>query len=413
MPLRKRQVQRAVAAALLMGVFGPLVALVAWSTVVRGGAAEAAWERAVGTRLRCKVLAEGWRPDGPDALAVDGLTCTWDAGAGRVTLALEDFAAERYDAPRTAWAAGAARGRLDVEAIDLARALTVWNQHLGHQAPEPSLLGLNIEALTVHIRSDRLDVEETGRLQSSIPKEGWIRLSFETPVEDPQAERYVNASAEVKPGAPGGAVGSLDVFGKNLVTAEVTRALLKAVPPKGTDGGCHVEYRWTADGERPGDGFFVRTEDVDFAALTAGLPGGPLYARGTVTVASGRPKPEIDVDGIEITVRTPYDRHPEQNLIHAELLAWLETGLPPVETVAPLVDGYVGFDRLMMRARVSPNGTGHLAEGDRYVSRVWADLFGTDVNLLQADGRPFDAASLWAELGPRLLTPVKAGTLPE
>jgi len=397
MPLRKKHVRWTLAAILLAAVLVPLAALAIYGLQTGGDALGRALAARLESRLRAGARVEGVRLTGPSAAAADRVELTWAAAGGRLILTLEDMKAERS---AYGWSVRAGRGRLSLDGPCPVETLAALNQRLIQPPTSTDLASLTVERLQV-----RLDAG--GRV---------LRTDVKA-VASPSMTVYT-----VSLYRPRGAKGAARDAGDNAVGRAMATLRLDTASPQGLLESLHVDARSLALGRTSARGGGLDKGDIDItatldlaadwsrnaataravfheldlAAWTKKMPGGPLTGAGTLTLAYERKArgPE------ELSV----DLESGGGSMTPAMLEWVETlpaNLRAAKTAGPAA---VEFDRLAVRCRI----VGHRgwfegpADPVSGVPLATSSLLGVDLPIVRASGHPFDAREVWPPLAKAL-----------
>jgi hypothetical protein len=405
MPLRKKHVRRSLLALLLVGVLLPVAIVAALAWRIHSGAAGRALEADLAARLRCEAAVEGFRPASPDRAHIAAVDLVWTAGRdGRLRVRLDDVTAETNE---FGVYVRAARGRVEASGPHAPAALQAVSHRLADVPDAPRLMAIVVDALDVDADLGPAVV----RTRAKVLGLGGDGRRFTLSFYDPEALRQAPDPARLALEADGmpppavmlrlaaagaGVFDGLRVDLKALPLG-VLHAAVKGLPGKdaaAVRGTLDLAVRWGwADGDAaPATAIDAAAHGVAIEDWTAALPGGPVRATGEVTYRygvseGGRPE-------VVLGLRTDFGEIPAASLRRvAEVPAGLAmTGLPLPETVV--------FDALRLDVRA----TGGLArfEGPAAppagIPVLAFRVLGTDMPLVWADGRAFDAAAAWSAL---------------
>jgi len=405
MPLRKKHVRRTVLACLMAGVLGVAAALVVYGMTTRGAAYDRAIAAELESRLRCKATVTGARETGPGKAAADSVELEWRTGEGLIFFCFEDLAATRNKL--SGWNhLTARRGLLVISSTDLEKCLATWNQRLVQTSLEKTDWSLDCRDFTVAVRSDLAAVDKVkGRLLFLPTCVTFFDTVSEAPVD---SDISIVLAADIDPMCPAGVLQHGRVLLKNRTLACLMPRFREKSGASESDETGGFEIEWQRKGWEPPEGrakphnpdtIVVKADNVDIAAWTAWIPGGPVQGKASVHMGcSWHDRESPNNWGIRISAA-----HGE---ISRETLKWLE-GLPAgLKAVAatPGESGKLRFDRLQVNCEVL-DGRGSFRgsiEGPAGIPLVTARFFGFDVPILAASPKPFDAAAVWAVVGPAM-----------
>jgi len=396
MPLRKKHVRVGLFAVIMVGVLGLVTTLVVYGLHVRSGAFGASLERALAERLRCEATVTGARPTGLSTAAADAVHLAWTASGGRMTLDLGDIEAIR-NPDGVSWTISAADGQLGLTGDDPAATLAAINQRLVQVDANLPVNYLYIQRLDLALALPPLRVETRARLALFPDGDGLdVRLldpdALDRPMRevDPESLRPL-ARLRLAPTNEGGVFAGLHAARKHLPARALRRALgmpvsdTAAVAADTVD--LTVDWFWPEADPRAGR-IVLASRDLDLAAWTAGVPGGPVTGTATLDAAYTR------TGNGETSMAFRLDAAGAS--LQGETLDWL-AALP-----APLVGwGAARPPRITVdRFEVRLQSEGRTARFRGSACRGMIPLAGVrwmgyDIPLVWASAEPFEALALW------------------
>jgi hypothetical protein len=393
MPLRKKHVRRIVAGLLFVLVLAPLAVLAALALGLRGDAYSNAMAAELSARLHCDAAVHGARPTGPGTAAAETVELVWQIGAGRVAFQLDDLVATR-DAT-SAWRLTARSGQVAVKSDNLRETLQALNQRLVQPADDQPPITLAETPFTVAIESDLVTTRETGEFRLN---KGHV-TPFEATFRRSTSAGRISVGIHLDPRSPAGAFQMLGARLDNLPVDRFGRCLLGPKPPATLAGTARVDITWGRAGwQQPpqnSDAFrhiVLNAKDLDLSQWTGSLPGGPMHGAATLSLTY-----VDDNDGPPQTIVAISARDGD---IHPDTLRWLEGLGAGLKAPGSASNRPVTFDRLFARCNIEA-GCGQF-DGTRdlggMIPLATTRLFGSEVPLLTATGRPFDAEMFWAIL---------------
>jgi len=401
MPLRKKHVRWTLAAILVLLACAVALAMTLYGLHLRTGYARGL-KAELESRLRCAAEVTGLRPQGLSAAVADDITLTWAAAGGRLVLRLSDLRAESN---AYGWYVRAGRGQLALDGPAPLETLAALNQRLVQPVEGGThLVSLGVERLDVRLdaggRTLRTELQ-AGALSNMTaytvtlcrPQAG------KRPMRGPGDEVPPPVCLRLNPASGRGLFESLkaDIGGLPLgrpatdagkPAAEVITATLD------------LDADWNAAAP-PAAGNRVRAvfHDLDLAAWTRGVPGGPVTGAAALTLACVRPA--AGPDEAEVCLESDGGR------LSPATLQWLGTLPAGLTSAAPAgadparqgdaAASPVEFNRAAVRClivdrRARFEGT---TDSSGTLPLVTTRLIGMTVPLVQASVQPFDAREVW------------------
>ena len=396
MPLRKKHVRIALVAVIMVGVLGLVTTLVVYGLHVRGGAFGTALERALAGRLRCDATVRGARPTGLSTAAADTVRLEWTAGGGRLTLDLHTLRATR-NPDGVSWTVSAVEGRLALVGDDPAATLAAINQRLVQVDTSIPVNYLYVQRLDLALAMDPLQIETRVRLALFPDGKGLDAYLLDPdladgPVQSLEADALRPlAQLRVAPTNAGGVFAGLHAEVNHLPARAVRRALGMAVSDAAAVASdtvdLKVDWFWPEADARAGR-ILLASRDLDLAAWTTGLPGGPVTGAATLDLAytlgpSGDTSVAFRLDAPGATV-------------DGDTLDWL-AGLPgPLAGWGAVCPPRVTVDRFTVRVQADGQTARFLGpRQEDVIPLVGVRLMGYDIPLVWASAAPFEASPLW------------------
>ncbi|MBE3095534.1 MAG: hypothetical protein IMZ44_00220 [Planctomycetes bacterium] len=394
MPLRKKHVRWTLAAILVLLVCAVALAMTLYGLHLRTGYAREL-KAELESRLRCAAEVTGLRPQGLSAAVADDITLTWTAAGGRLVLGLSNVKAESN---AYGWYIRAGRGQLALEGPAPLETLAALNQRLVQpEAGGTHLVSLGVERLDV-----RLDAG--GRtLRTELQAVALANMTaYTVTLCRPQAGKgpMRGPRDEVPPGRSLVCLRLNPASGRGLF--ESVKADIGGLPlgRPATDAGkpaadvitatLDLDADWSAAAP-PAAGNQVRAvfHDLDLAAWTRGVPGGPVTGDAALTLACVRPA--AGPDEVEVCLESDGGR------LSPATLQWLGTLPAGLTSAAPAGDDPVEFSRAAVRClivdcRARFEGT---TDSSGTLPLVTTRLMGMPVPLVQASVQPFDSREVW------------------
>jgi len=405
MPLRKKHVRRALTVVLIVGVLGPLAALVVWGLWLRGGLDDAL-KTQLESRLRCKAKVRGATPAGLGAGTVSEIELTWEAGGGKLVLLLHGVDAKAGEQVETCNVT-AASGALDLTGPQPLETLAALNQRLVEADAKQPIAALNIDDLRIGLDMDRLIVTDRVKLEGSALRKGAfiVRLTRRTgpngaPSESAEATIQLNtASTE-------------GLF--RSASADIHGFAARQIVLKGDIRNDRSERAGTLDPVRltwpsPGKGgkrspcqFDFTAQGLALADWTGGLRGGPVTGAAEVGVAW---KKEWDKPAtLDVSVAS------EDGRLEPDALQALAAFPGGIFGAGKLVKGPVAYGRAAWTVRATGTEARFLGDADLWgrIPLVEVRVFGYAVPILWASSAPFDASAAWPRFEKGLFGSAKA-----
>jgi hypothetical protein len=401
MPLRKKHVRWTLAALLVLAVCAAALAMTLYGLHLRTGYARGL-KAELESRLRCAAEVTGLRPQGLSAAVADDITLTWTAAGGRLVLRLSNVKAESN---AYGWYVRAGRGHLALDGPAPLETLAALNQRL----VQPEEGGTHLVSLVV----ERLDVRLNagGRvLRTELQAMALSNLTAYTvtlcrphagkgPMRGPSDEplpRRPLVCLRLAPASERGLFESVkaDIGGLPLGRPETDAGKPAADVITAT---LDLDADWSA-GAPPTAGNRVRAvfHDLDLAAWTAGVPGGPVTGAAALTLACVRPA--AGPDEVEVCLESDGGR------LSPATLQWL-TALPAgLASAAPAGADPVEFSRASVRClivdhRARFEGT---TDASGTLPLATTRLMGMTIPLVQASVQPFDVREVWPRVAKAL-----------
>jgi len=377
-----------------------------------GGAYGRAIEAALAARLRCEAAVDGARPTGLETAAADGVTLSWTAAGGRLTLDLRDVEAIR-NPDGVSWTVQADEGQLTLVGDDPAATLSAINQRLVQVEAGLPVNYLYVQRLALALALPPLQVDAEARLALFPDGEGLDVRLFDPALLD-RATDEIDAEAfqplarvRLAPGDAGGVFAGLRADLKDLPADAVRRALGLGRSRGRARGTAAVTVDWPRPGpDAEGATVSATVRGLDLAAWTAAAPGGGVEGTADLSVQyrrrpSGECAVAVRLEGSGGTVA-------------GETLRWLDGLGWPVGVPGAVPEGRVPMERLAVRL-LGSDGRGQFAgEADSWggIPLVTVRLLGRDVPVLRAASGPFDATGLWSALQEALRAETEGGERP-
>jgi len=408
MALRKKHVRRTVFILLFPLVLGSLAFLLLYGVWIGSGRMDAALERELASRLRCKARVNGVRPTGLKTAVAGKVELLWHAGPGHLAIVLENLEAE---ANEFGWYVRAARGSVILAGPDAAATLAAINQRLVQaETPRDGAQASPLVSLVVNRLDADLDLG-LARLSGEVAA---IALSdtrtFRVTIFPPPGAGAVRSSTDsllapkwtvavlLDPASDRGVFGGMKADTKDVPAAEIRELLGEPEEEASrTAGTFDVSVRWHwPEGEADKATVAVRGRNLALADWTRNVAGGPITGKVQVDAdyAKAGDGPARFACGL---------KGDGGGLVSAEALRWFEETLPPVHGYGWLLTDSIGYERLAVNFRTTAEGLGCLAEDDDSPPLIATGLFGEEVPILWATAEPFDGRPVLERLLPALL----------
>ncbi|MCX5655923.1 MAG: hypothetical protein NTY65_14885, partial [Planctomycetota bacterium] len=320
----------------------------------------------------------------------------WTAGGGRLVLRLSGLKAESNV---YGWYVRAARGRLTLEGPSPMETLAALNQRLIQPEGSPRLMSLVVERLDVRLNAgDRILRTEVLALALSHATAYDVTAfsldAFKGPSSEPPPPLV---SLRLNPASERGLFEYVKADFKGLPLGRPARKTAGVSTADFVTGILDLDADYSAAAS-PASAAKARAvfHDLDLAAWTKKMPGGPLTGTGTLTLAYERKArgPE------ELSV----DLESSGGSMTPAMLEWLETlpaNLRAAKTAGPAA---VEFDRLAVRCRIIGHRGWFEGPADPIIGVPLATsgLLGVDLPIVRASEQPFDAREVWPPLAKAL-----------
>jgi len=394
MPLRKKHVRWTLAAILVLLVCAVALAMTLYGLHLRTGYARGL-KAELESRLRCAAEVTGLRPQGLSAAAADEITLTWAAAGGRLVLGLSNVKAESN---AYGWYVRAGRGQLALEGPAPLETLAALNQRLVQtEEGGTHLVSLGVERLDVRLdaggRVLRTELQAVALSNMTAYTVTLCRSQAgKRPMRGPSDEPQPARSLVCLRLSPASGRGLFESVKADIGGLPLGRPATDAGKPAADviTATLDLDADWNAAAP-PAAGNRVRAvfHDLDLAAWTGGVPGGPVTGAAALMLACVRPA--AGLDEAEVCLESDGGR------LSPATLQWLGTLPAGLTSAAPAGADPVEFNRASVRCLI----VGHRArfegttDSSGTLPLVTTRLMGMTVPLVQASVQPFDSREVW------------------
>ncbi len=403
MPIRKKHVRRIVFTLLVVGVLGPVAALVLYGLHVRGGAYGKAVEQAFVSRLRCDAGVRRGRPTGPSTTAADEVRLSWATAEGKLVLHLLELKAEHN---AYGWYVTAARGRLSLTGPAPRAALAALNQRLVQVEHPSQLMALAVERLQLSLDLGPLKVQREVRALALSNMTVFVVSLFEPgTLNDARRSTLTEtdlgllAAVRLNPTSRKGVFDGLHVEMKDVPLGSLRRVLVRGRDKADEDvrgtADLTVDWHWPeADADTAA--VKVTATGFDLSQWTQGVPGGGLT--GTANLDARYAKSRHGSPALALHLES------DGGTLKGKTLAWLESLRAGLDAAGAAEIQTVPFQRINVRFQAVGGQGWYVGKKDEWgtIPIVTVRLFGVDVPLLRACTRPFGTSGLWPAISESL-----------
>jgi len=275
----------------VVGVLGPVVALILYGVHVRGGAYGKAVEQALVSCLRCEVEVRRGRPTGPSTAAADEVRLSWTTADGKLALQIPDLKAEHN---AYGWYVTAARGDLSLTGPDPRSALAALNQRLVQVEHPSQLMALAVERLRLSLDLGPLKVQREVRALALSNMTLLVVSLFEPDTLKgarrstlTEADLGLLAAVRLNPTSRSGVFDGLHVEMKDVPLGALHRALVRGGDKADEDvhgtADLAVDWYWPeADADTAA--VKVTARGLELSQWTQGVPGGAITGTANLGV---------------------------------------------------------------------------------------------------------------------------------
>ena len=399
MPLRKKHVRRIVLTLLVVGVLGPVAALVLYGVHVRGGAYGKAVEQALVSRLRCEAEVRRGRPTGPSTAAADEVRLSWTTADGKLALQILDLKAE---SSAYGWYVTAARGRLSLTGPHPQAALAALNQRLVQVEHPSQLMVLAVERLRLSLDLGPLKVQREVRALALSNMTLLVVSLFEPDTLKgarrstlTESDLGLLAAVRLNPTSRRGVFDGLHVEMKDVPLGALRRALVRGGDEADEDvhgtADLAVDWYWPeADADTAA--VKVTAHGLELSQWTQAMPGGAITGTANLDVRCAKPRQGAPALALHL--------ESDGGTINGKTLVWLESLRAGLGVVDAAEIHPVPFQRLNVRFHAVGDRGWYVGDKDEggMIPILTARVFGVDVPLLRACARPFGTSGLWPAL---------------